>query len=370
MASRDADIIIYGGGIAGLWTLARLKNLGYDTLLVEPNAIGGIQTIASQGIIHSGLKYVLSGKINPLARAISAMPEVWKAALKGDGPVDLSKATIAAESQYLMIPKGLMGNIMKIGAKSFFGNEIEKIKWAPEISASGFEGSLVDMGEPVLDIPSVVRALTEPYKDCIRLSADGVTAKKYIYTAAEGNDRSGIETQRRPLLMGLMKNAPYKLWAHFVGSTDKPIATITTHEAPDGSLVWYFGGQVAERAKDAKVDEVYDAMFAAMKKYLPLTPINDAEFAVLPIDRVEAKPGGGVMPDAPVLYSKGSDLYAWPTKLTFAPMMADKIVEQLTSENISPSHNHSDWSDLHEVPYAQAPWETAKWITEKSAKRA
>ncbi|MBK7361299.1 MAG: FAD-dependent oxidoreductase [Micavibrio sp.] len=111
MAGRDADIIIHGGGIAGLWTLARLKNLGYDALLVEPNAIGGVQTIASQGIIHSGLKYALSGKINALAREISAMPDVWREALNGNGPVDLSKAKRAAETQYMMIPKGVMGSI-------------------------------------------------------------------------------------------------------------------------------------------------------------------------------------------------------------------------------------------------------------------
>src|SRR5688572_14403163 len=119
MAARDADIIIYGGGIAGLWTLNLLKNLGYDVLLVEPRAVGGIQTIASQGIIHSGLKYVLGGKINPLARAISTMPEVWKSALRGEGPLDLSKAIIAADSQQLLIPKGMVGSIMKLGAKNF-----------------------------------------------------------------------------------------------------------------------------------------------------------------------------------------------------------------------------------------------------------
>ncbi|MGB4106903.1 MAG: FAD-dependent oxidoreductase [Alphaproteobacteria bacterium] len=370
MAERNADIIIHGGGIAGLWTLARLKNLGYDTLLVEPNAIGGVQTIASQGIIHSGLKYALGGKLNSLAREISAMPEIWRAALNGEGPVDLSKAQVATETQYLMIPKGMLSGIMKLGAKSFLGSEVEKIKWPPEISASGFEGTLVDMSEPVLDIPSVVRALAEPYMDCIRKSADGVAAKKYIYTAAEGNDESGIATQRRPLLMGLLKNAPFAVWAHFVGASDKPVATITTHKTEDGGLAWYIGGQVAERERNSNPDEVYDAIFAALKKYMPMAEIKDAELAVLPIDRVEAKPGAGVMPDAPVIYNKDDRIYAWPTKLTFAPMMADKIAEELTADKILPSHNHTDWSFLPEVSYAQPPWETAQWIKDKSDKRA
>jgi len=369
VAERDADIIIHGAGIAGLWTLARLKNLGYDALLVEPNAVGGVQTMASQGIIHSGLKYVLGGKINPLARSISAMPEIWRAALRGEGPVDLSKAVVATESQLLLIPKGMIGAIMKVGAKNFLGAELDKIKWPPEISASGFQGSVVDMGEPVLDIPSVVQALAEPLKTCIRASAEGIRAKKHIYTAAWGNDISKITTQRRPLLMGLLKNAPFPVWAHFVGASDKPLATITTHTAKDGSLIWYFGGQVAEREKTANPDDVYADIHAALKKYMPDVKTDGAELSVLAIDRIEAK-GTGFMPDAPVVQNIDDKIFAWPTKLTFAPMMADKIVEKLAADNISPSHNHTDWSFLPEIGYAQPPWETAIWTTEKSAKRA
>jgi hypothetical protein len=367
MAERNADIIIYGGGIAGLWTLNLLKNIGYDVLLVEPNAVGGIQTIASQGIIHSGLKYVLGGKINPLARAISTMPEVWKSSLRAEGPLDISKAKIAAESQHLLIPKGMVGSIMKLGAKNFFGSEIET---PAEIKKSGFEGSVVHMGEPVLDIPSVIRALVEPHKNSIRKSADGVTAKKYIYTAAAGNDVSGVPTQRRPLLMGLLKNAPFPLWAHLVGASEKPVATITTHKTKDGKLIWYVGGQVAERVKEANPAEVYDAMSAALAKYLPAVDISGMEWGVLPIDRVEAKPGSGFMPDTPVIHQDGDKIYAWPTKLTFAPALGDQIVEALAHANISPSHKTGDWSFLPEVPYAEPPWETVQWNKDKLAKRA
>ena len=33
--------------------------------------------------------------------------------------------------------------------------------------------------------------------------------------------------------------------------SDKPVATITTHEAAGGELVWYLGAAVAERPRDA-----------------------------------------------------------------------------------------------------------------------
>ena len=80
--SKNIDIVIVGAGIAGLWTFNRLKRMGYDVLLLESKAIGSGQTIASQGIIHSGLKYAFAGKVNNLAKSISAMPACWKKCLR------------------------------------------------------------------------------------------------------------------------------------------------------------------------------------------------------------------------------------------------------------------------------------------------
>ena len=88
----ETDIVIFGAGIAGLWTFNHLKSLGYDVLLLERDAIGCGQTIASQGIIHSGLKFSLAGKVNTLAKTLSTMPDRWRNALSGHGPIDLSQA--------------------------------------------------------------------------------------------------------------------------------------------------------------------------------------------------------------------------------------------------------------------------------------
>jgi hypothetical protein len=156
-----------------------------------------------------------------------------------------------------MIPKGMVGSILKIGAKSFFGTEIEKIKWPPEVSASGFEGTLVDMGEPVLDIPSVVRALAEPYMNCIRKSADGVNARNIFIPPPTATMNPASRRSAGPCSWGLLKNPPFPLWVHLVGPSDKPIATITTHQMENGEMAWYFGGQVAERGKNENPDAMF-----------------------------------------------------------------------------------------------------------------
>lgn len=384
MTQYHADIVIIGAGIAGLWTFNRLKRIGYDVLLLERNAIGSGQTIASQGIIHSGLKYAFAGKVNKLAQSISAMPDLWRMAMRGEGPVDISAAKMSADSQYMLVPSGFMGGLVKLVTKKILGggvHEVAKKDWPDSIKQSGFKGSVIFMSEPVLNIPSVLRALAEPYKDCIRkidagidphefLNAHNISADKIIFTAAASNQIAaerhehdkGLKTQKRPLLMGMLKPAPYSLYAHLVGSSDKPVATITTHECEDGTLVWYLGGGVAERAKDSDPSEVYAAAKKGFAKYLPDLDLSGVKWAALPIDRVEGKSDTeGFMPDTPTIHEAVDTLYCWPTKLTFAPMLSDKIVSILENDGLKPSGKTSNWSFLAQVDYTSAPWDNARW---------
>ena len=55
------DVVIFGGGVAGLWLLDELVRRGRDALLLESSRLGTGQSIAAQGIIHGGLKYSLAG---------------------------------------------------------------------------------------------------------------------------------------------------------------------------------------------------------------------------------------------------------------------------------------------------------------------
>ena len=386
MADKHTDIVIIGAGIAGLWTFNRLKRLGYDVLLLEKDSIGCGQTIASQGIIHSGLKYAFAGKINKLAQSISAMPDLWRNALAGKGPVDLSAARMNAGSQYLLIPSGFMGGLVKLVTRQALGGNVHEIAqkdWPEDIKNSGFRGSVIYMDEPVLDIPSALHALAEPYKDCIRkiedsespqdfLQRHNITAKKIIYTAATTNhiaaiqnkDEAGLKTQKRPLLMGMLKPAPFPLYAHLVGSSDKPVATITTHQCKDGTLIWYLGGNVAERGKEVPEIEMIRAAQKGFERYLPRIDLSSVSWASLPIDRVEgSSTTQGWMPDTPTIHEAGDSFYCWPTKLTFAPLLSDYILEKLERDNIKPSTIATDWSFLPEVNYATTPWDKAEFTT-------
>ena len=100
-----ADIIIFGGGIAGLWALNYLNNLGYDAILLENNKLGSGQTIKSQGIIHGGLKYALNGVLTKETELISKMPNVWQSCLQGEGGVNLKDAKVISNSQVMISKK-------------------------------------------------------------------------------------------------------------------------------------------------------------------------------------------------------------------------------------------------------------------------
>ncbi len=391
MAEYKADIVIFGAGIAGLWTFQRLKTLGYDALLLEAEGIGGGQTLASQGIIHSGLKYTLGGKINKLAKSISTMPDLWRAALRGEGEVDLSAAGHAAIApQHMLIPPGTMGGFLTLVTKKILGGNVKEIAapdWPEDIKKTGFCGTVIRMNEPVLDIGSVLRALAEPHRQSIRridcpdnplgfLEDHNITARRLIFTGAGSNHEiakrlghdAGLKTQRRPLLMGMMRPAPYPLHAHLVGPSQIPLATVTTHKMRNGTLIWYLGGALAERPKEADREAVIAAAKKAFSKYLPNVDLSNVEWATLPIDRVEGMSGrDDRMPDTPTVHGVEGALYGWPTKLTFAPMLANQILERLEAEDIRPSGTATDWSFLPEAPYSEAPWNAASWTKERES---
>ena len=75
------DIAIVGGGITGLWLHSLLKSRGYQSLVFERYKLGSGQTLASQGMIHGGLKYNLDGITGTASKTISSMQAVWRACL-------------------------------------------------------------------------------------------------------------------------------------------------------------------------------------------------------------------------------------------------------------------------------------------------
>ena len=385
--SLSTDVLIVGGGIAGLWLNARLRRLGYSTLLVERGSLGGEQSVKSQGIIHGGAKYALHGALTGASEAIADMPRRWREALSGSGELDLSGVRLLSEAHYLWSPGTLAGNLTSFFASKAVRGRVDQVKGEqlpPALQDRKFKGKVYRLAELVLDVPSLITRLAElagdgllaardiqPLRDGSQLTGlriDGreIRAQRVVLSAGAGNAQLlatlGIEQPRqqlRPLHMVLAKGPALKpLYAHCLGGGPKPRVTVTTHPAADGQWVWYLGGDLAEA--DGVARDEASQIKAAQQELAELLPWVDqsaTRWATLRVDRAEPAQSGLVRPDNAFLAEEGPLLVGWPTKLALSPDFADRVLAALQRDNIQPG-NHPALPPLPRPAVAQPAWES------------
>lgn len=398
MNDIDVDVVIIGGGIAGLWILARLQQAGYKTVLLESEALGSGQTRYAQGIIHGGTKYALTGKLTASSEAVADMPTRWRACYEGHGELDLSQAELLSDAHYLWSTTSLSSRISGFFASKIMrarSCELQKQSLPDIFQHKDFKGQFYQLDEPVFNTLSVVRALAEPRKQSI-LMIDGDSLlvddnklnvqskqgsrycfhyKKIIFSAGEGNEKllsqsneTRLKMQRRPLKMVLLRGVQDDMiYAHCLGASVNPRLTITSHRDQRGNIVWYIGGQLAEDGV-AKTDE--KLILAAKKELRELIPwldLKTAQWGVLKINRAEIKKPGVTRPDSYSIEQNENVITAWPTKLALAPALVDALLTLLATENISPETDLSlpTWQ---QPEYADFPWNEAFcWQNETTA---
>ncbi|MEX0618209.1 MAG: FAD-dependent oxidoreductase [Pseudohongiellaceae bacterium] len=368
----STDIAIIGGGIAGLWLLNRLGNEGYHVALFEESRLGRGQTIASQGIIHGGLKYALHGKLDGAAEAIAAMPARWRECLGGRGDVDLRECSILSEHYYMWSSANYRSKL-----KAFLGSRALRGRISPVASCDYPEffkratiaGSLYQLPDFVVDSASLLETLKGNWRDRIfnvDLSEASfsrshgavmtipcneglieVSAQRMVFCAGEGNaalmNRAGISSvnmQSRPLHMVIARGRHLPLgYVHCVG--DKlsltPELTLTAHHCEDGDVAWYLGGELAESGMGRDSEAQVRAAASLLHRLFPWIDLDDVSWNTFLINRAEARLEGRHRPDDAFLHTDSHFSVAWPTKLTLSPNLADQVMADLNSGNIHPS---------------------------------
>lgn len=367
--SLSTDVLIVGGGVAGLWLNARLRRLGFATLLVDKGTLGGGQSVKSQGIIHGGTKYALSGALTGASEAIADMPRRWREALEGKGELDLSGVRLLSDAHYLWSPGTLAGNLTSFFASKAVRSRVGQVKGdelPPALQHPRFKGKVYRLSELVLDVPSLIARLAELAGDTllacqqieplldgdelVGLRVDGreIRAQRIVFSAGGGTAELlaslGLQQpamQRRPLHMVILKAPTLKpLYAHCLGGGTKPRITVTSHPTADGEWVWYLGGDLAEADGVAR-DEA--AQIAAAKKELaelvPWIDLSSAQWATLRIDRAEPAQSALARPDNAFLAEQGRLLVGWPTKLALSPDFSDRVEAALARDGIRPGQH-------------------------------
>lgn len=388
----NVDVVIFGGGIAGLWLLTRLHQAGYQTILLETQALGSGQTRYAQGIIHGGTKYALTGKLTASTAAVFAMPKIWRDCLNGKGEVDLSSAVVLSEHQYMWSTPSLFSRLSGFFASRVMRGKTVAVKKTDRpvvFQNKYFKGKVYQLDEPVLDTSSVINALAKPnmshimhIKPEIDFTKNtsftvetnegerwNINSQKIILTAGEGNakllksmNREVPEMQLRPLQMVMLRGGlPEKLYAHCLGASVNPRITITSHTDKNGNIVWYMGGQLAEEGINRTEEEQINEAKKELHALMPWLDFTVMQWATLNINRAEPKQKEGKRPDSSFFYEEDDVITTWPTKMALSPKLAEDVLEQLQNDKVIKSEV-KDLPEFSHTPFAELPWlEEVRW---------
>lgn len=392
--SATVDIAILGGGVAGLWSLNRLRQAGYNAMLIESSKLGAGQTRYAQGIIHGGTKYALAGQMNASAQAVSQMPARWRACLEGVGEIDLSAVKILSSHQYLWSTQKVTSRMAGFFASKLMRSRTESLKqndYPEAFKKPKFKGQLYKLDEPVLDTESLVEELAKSYKEhifhidvdqlqfeyneakkvwCLKSADQIVNCSAVVITAGEGTEtilqkmgHNEPKMQRRPLHMVIGRGGGIQqpIFAHCLGASSSPRLTITSHRDNIGEMVWYLGGALSESGVGKSRNELIAVAKKEVAELLPWINFSETEWSTLTIDRAEVKTADGSRPENPYVDFNESVITAWPTKLAFAPLLADQVMEQLKIHHIAPSNSNSELNLKH-AEQSALPWqEESSW---------
>ena len=397
------DVVIFGGGVAGLWLLDELVRRGHDAVLLEASRLGSGQSIAAQGIIHGGLKYSLAGSTTGSALGVKQMPGVWADCLAGRRDPDLGDVTVRSQTCLLWRGKSLGSRLGFLGAR--LGLEVTPRMIPPGERPAvlvDHSGSVAVIDEQVIDPASLLASLAarhphrlflyDPVHTDWRLAGPGqvvelrirhpwdslpgatlqIAPRSVVLAAGSGNamlrERAGLATgamQRRPLHMVMVRGEAGRLpelCGHQVDGAHTRM-TITSSVDPAGRTVWQLGGQVAEDGVSMGRRELVAHAARELAEVLPGLDLAPLEATAYRVDRAEAATEGGRRPETQSLLIDGNTITAWPTKLALVPVLTEQVIEHLQPR----------WTDGPVTPeslpawprpdVALPPWETVSgWV--------
>ena len=396
----EKDALIIGGGIAGLWMLNRLRAASYDVMLLEQNQLGAGQSIASQGMIHGGIKYALGASLNSASAAIADMPDHWKNCLEGRGDIDLSGTNILSDCYYMWPRSSLRSRFNAfLGSKALRGKvtSVEKLNY-PAFFKDRINGPLYQLKDIVLDVPSLLTRLSDLHHNeikCINwnqceveMNSQGeisslslqynnetyiIKAKRFLISSGEGSADllkklipqeeipEKLQMQIRPLQMTLVKHQhPHPIYVHCVAEqlTATPEVTITTHNCRDGDVAWYLGGELAESGAHRSPEAQIQAAQLKLSELFPWCDLSKAQWHSFFINRAEASTKDGKRPENASIHQYKNIVRCWPSKLTLAPVLGQQILELFQTQNLVPaSHNNPGLSMLPFPGIAVTPWD-------------
>jgi glycerol-3-phosphate dehydrogenase len=392
------DVLIFGGGAAGLWLLDTLTSRGARALLLESDRLGSGQTIAAQGIIHGGLKYTLQGALTPSALRIREMPARWRECHAGRRLPDLRGMRLRAPFCYLWRTESLASRLAMIGARVGL-SVTPQVLHDEERPAFLIRcpGMVARLDEPVIAPESFLEILLARHRSRI-LKIDSHTIdfnldsgrnvrsvglrnpvsgrqlclnpQSLVLAAGNGNGdlrrQLGLAEgamQRRPLHMVLARGRLPEFCGHCVDGAATRL-TITSHREIDGRTVWQIGGQIAETGVSQDERTLVSRAKSELEATIPGIDLRGVQWSTYRVDRAEGATASGARPEMSQLIREGNILTVWPTKMALAPVLAERVASSLSPDEFEGPVDFSQLEDWPRPAIARLPWETKRlWFT-------
>ncbi len=387
-APIQIDAAIIGGGIAGTWLYHLLHKRGYSVVLLEGTALGTDQTLASQGMIHGGLKYALSGVTTRASEAIASMPARWRACLAQQDDIDLSALQVVADRYYMFANNSALGKLTSFFASRALRGRIEKVRDIQALPQfKGFDGVVYALNDFVIDTRALLAHLVSIKPEhALSLQVDETNLSQLengeyriqlqdlqlqcgtlISCAGNGSGAllrqlrvANIEVQQRPLNQIIVRpRHQVELYAHCLTgvTTGEPRLTITSHhsDTADGSqgrLLWYVGGLLASDGVHLSDAEQIAKAARELQTCVPWLDWQGAEYEVLRVNRAEPRQAAGRRPDEAYAAREGNFIQCFPTKLTLAPDLGDRVLKLLPP----PRHPGRFHSNHPRAAVGSPPW--------------
>jgi glycerol-3-phosphate dehydrogenase len=382
------DCIIFGGGVAGLFTLDQCLAKGLRCALLESQSLGTGQTIGSQGIIHGGLKYALTGGDASSAMAIREMPLVWRRCLAGESSPDLTNVSLRSEYCYLWRADSIQSKLGWLAAK-FALRTKPKVLDSDELPAAlqGLSCAVARLDEQVIEPSSLLEVLNNAFNRHLLQTAEGgvdisrtddgwfvqilnpetgeplnLIANKLILTAGNGNhDLREVlrlepnRTQGRPLHMVLARGSLPIMNGHCIDGS-KTRVTITTTKDHAGRTVWQIGGQLAEEGVELSSEDLIRYAIQELNEVFPSICFEGTEFRTYMTSRAEINTHGKRPVDISILEEENV-FTCWPTKLAFAPRLAQEIASRIEPTTFEEPLDPTLFASWPTPPVALPPWE-------------
>jgi glycerol-3-phosphate dehydrogenase len=392
------DVLIFGGGAAGLWLLDTLTSRGFQTLLLESNCLGSGQTIAAQGIIHGGLKYTLQGALTPSALQIREMPALWRECHAGRRLPDLRGMRLRAPFCYLWRTESLASRLAMIGARVGL-SVTPQVLYDEDRPAFLMRcpGTVARLDEPVIAPESFLKTLFARHRsrilkidpDKIAFNFDSgrivrsvglrhpvsgrqlcLNPQSLVLAAGKGNGdlrrQLGLAEgamQRRPLHMVLARGRLPEFCGHCVDGAATRL-TITSHREIDGRTVWQIGGQIAETGVSQDERTLISRAQSEIEATIPGIDLRRVQWSTYRVDRAEGATASGARPEMSQMIREANVLTVWPTKLALAPVLAERVADLLAPDEFEGAADLSQLEDWPRPQIAPLPWEMERlWYT-------